>query len=169
MVHGHAEQALDRLLRQLVAAKGVGVIDFIVAMPLNGHTRITRYREQGRLGPRRVQRSHHERVTAPHIVRAAVHAHNHHMYDIARDLVATGIYSLMALLQAKIHAQPYYRQEQQHGKGPPNISIRAPFPALPPHDVNLPSSGTVRPAVHQPASAASHKKQTSVLSNNLAY
>ena len=42
VVHRHAEQALDGLLRELMTAVRIGVIDLIVAMPIDCHARIAR-------------------------------------------------------------------------------------------------------------------------------
>ena len=42
VIHRHAEQTLDRLLRQDMAAIGIGMVDLIVAMAVNRHARVTR-------------------------------------------------------------------------------------------------------------------------------
>ena len=77
MVDADAEEILDRALCELLAAVGIGGVDFIVAVARDGDACVARDGEERRLLFRRVDGRDHERVAASHVVRALVDAHDH--------------------------------------------------------------------------------------------
>ena len=79
IVHRHVKQLLKRLLRQRIAAVGVGGIDLVVARPLDGDARIARNRKQRSRPLLGIDRRDHQGVASPHIVLSLIDAQDHHM------------------------------------------------------------------------------------------
>ena len=79
VIHRHAEELLHRRLAQRVPAERVGVVRLVIAVPVDGEPRIARHGEQCALAALRIERRHHERIAAAHIIRALVDAEDHDM------------------------------------------------------------------------------------------
>ena len=69
------QKLLDSLLRQLLSAIGIGMVNLIPAMALNTHTRITRHRKQRSSLRLAIEHHHEQRIAAPHIIRALIYTH----------------------------------------------------------------------------------------------
>ena len=77
MLHLHAQKVLHRALCQLVAAVGIGGIDFIEAMPLDFYPGIPRNGQDGCLFLLGVQGGNHQRIGASYVSLTLIHAHQH--------------------------------------------------------------------------------------------
>ena len=70
------QKLFRRLLRQLVPAKGIGMVDLIPAMSGNAHPGIARYGQQGNVFTFRIEHHHKQSIAAAGIIVLfpAVHA-----------------------------------------------------------------------------------------------
>ena len=59
----------------------IGVIDFLIAMPVDFHPRITRHGKKRRRFLVRIQRSNHHRIASPGIISPTINPQNHNMYN----------------------------------------------------------------------------------------
>ena len=69
------QKLLDSLLRQLLAAIGIGMVNLIPAMAFNAHTRITRHGKQRGSLRLAVEHHHEQRIAAAYIIRALIYTH----------------------------------------------------------------------------------------------
>ena len=77
VIHVDAEEILDRALRELFAAIGVGRVDLVPSMAVDLDARVTRDGEERCLVFLRIDGGDHEGVGAANIVFAFVDAHDH--------------------------------------------------------------------------------------------
>ena len=79
MIHRHAEELLQRRHAERVPAERIRVIRLVIAVPVDGEPRIARHGEQRALAALRIERRHHERIAAAHVIRALIDAEDHDM------------------------------------------------------------------------------------------
>ena len=77
MLHFHAQKVLHRALGQLVAAVGIGGIDFVEAMPLDFYPGISRNGQDGCLFLLGVKGGNHQRIGASYVSLPFIHPHQH--------------------------------------------------------------------------------------------